>query len=595
MIVGAIQILDSRLVNQIAAGEVVERPAAVVKELLENSLDAGADRIQVEADKGGIKGIKVVDNGRGIPRDEISLALARHATSKLRDLADLERVSSLGFRGEALPSIASVARLSLTSRTPEAGEAWRVCCEGGGEVSDPAPAAHPSGTTVEIADLFFNTPARRKFLKTEATELRHVDQVIKRLALSRFDVGFSFRHNGGRASRYPAAPGAADQTQRIAAICGGSFAEQSVYVEDEAGGMRLWGWCGLPTFSRPHATLQYFFVNGRVVRDKTVAHAIRLAYQDVLYHGRHPAFVLYLDVDPAVVDVNVHPTKHEVRFRDSRGIHDFIHRAVKRCVSMPAGAAASPARVAGSSANAAGAGQDPLVFTERVGEQISAYRQLSAEVAGGGGAASISTAATPAGRAAADQPLGQALAQIHGVYILAQNESGLVLVDMHAAHERITYEKLKLQFASDGLPTQPLLVPVTLEVGDSEMQVWWRHRELLESYGLEIEQLGERTLAVRRVPAAVGGADAAQLVRDILSDLAEYGRSDRVQSMSEELLSTMACHGSIRANRSLTLNEMNALLRQMEETERSGQCNHGRPTWVHVDLKELDSWFLRGR
>jgi len=592
--VGAIQILDPKLVNQIAAGEVVERPAAVVKELLENSLDAGADRIQVEAERGGIRGIKVVDNGRGIARDEISLALARHATSKLRDLADLERVSSLGFRGEALPSIASVARLSLTSRTPEAGEAWSVRCEGGGEVSDPEPAAHPSGTTVEIADLFFNTPARRKFLKTETTELKHVDQVIKRLALSRFDVGFSFQHNGGRASRYPAVPGAADRTERIAAICGGSFAAQSVYVEDEAGGMRLRGWCGLPTFSRPQASLQYFFVNGRVVRDKTVAHAIRLAYQDVLYHGRHPAFVLYLDVDPAVVDVNVHPTKHEVRFRDSRGIHDFIHRAVKRCVSMPAGSAPSPARVAGSSANAAGAGQDPLVFPERVGEQISAYRRLSA-AGGEDGAASISRAETPAGRAAADQPLGHALAQIHGVYILAQNESGLVLVDMHAAHERITYETLKLQFASDGLPTQPLLVPVTLEVGDGEMQVWWRHRELFESYGLEIEQLGERTLVVRRVPAVVGGADAAQLVRDVLSDLAEHGRSDRVQSMSEELLSTMACHGSIRANRSLTLNEMNALLRQMEETDRSGQCNHGRPTWVQLDLKELDSWFLRGR
>lgn len=590
---GAIAILDSKLVNQIAAGEVVERPAAVIKELLENSLDAGADRIQVEAEHGGIKRIRITDNGRGIPRDELALALARHATSKLRDLADLERVASLGFRGEALPSIASVARLSLTSRTPEAGQAWMVRCEGGGDPDGPGPAAHPPGTTVEVADLFFNTPARRKFLKTETTELKHVDQVIKRLALSRFDVGFTFQHNGGRASRFPAA-GTSGGDERIAAICGGGFIEQSVYLEDEAGGMCLSGWCGLPTFSRPQATLQYFFVNGRVVRDKTVAHAIRLAYQDVMYHGRHPAFVLYLEIDPARVDVNVHPTKHEVRFRDNRGVHDFIHRAVKRCVSRPAGETPSPARVAGLQTGAPGARQGAMPLPERVGEQIDAYRQLGAEPAAGIETAEPAAAhAEPAAGAA--PALGYAVAQLHGIYILAQNEAGLVLVDMHAAHERITYEKLKAQYESEGLPTQPLLVPVTLEVGEIEMDTWSRHRDVFETCGLEIEALGERTLAVRRIPSALGGTDTASLVRDVLSDLAAHGRSERVQSLTGELLSTMACHGSVRANRSLTLSEMNALLRQMEETERSGQCNHGRPTWVQFDLQELDRWFLRGQ
>lgn len=589
-----IAILESRLVNQIAAGEVVERPAAVAKELLENSLDAGATRIHIEAENGGIKRIKITDNGQGMPGDEIALALARHATSKLRELADLERVGSLGFRGEALPSIASVSRLSLTSRAGDAPEAYAVRCDGGGAVEGPKPAAHPAGTTVEMTDLFFNTPARRKFLKTETTELKHVDQVIKRLALSRFDVGFSFQHNGGRASRYAEAADPARRDDRIAAICGASFVEQSIYLEDEVSGMRLSGWCGLPTFSRPQTTLQYFFVNGRVVRDKTVAHAIRLAYQDVMYHGRHPAFVLYLDIDPGRVDVNVHPTKHEVRFRDNRGVHDFIHRAVKRCVSQPAGATPSPARTAGAPTvfSNGGGEQGAMAFSERVGDQISAYRQLSGTSDGGAPAPGASPSVVSGGQTPV---LGYALAQIHGIYILAQNEAGLVLVDMHAAHERITYEKLKTQFESDALPTQPLLVPVTLEVGDTEMGLWDEHQDLFESYGLKIEQMGERTLVIRQIPAAVGGADAAELVRDILSDLSEHGRSDRVQSMSEELLSSMACHGSVRANRALTVNEMNALLRQMEETERSGQCNHGRPTWVQFDLKELDSWFLRGR
>ncbi len=589
----AIEILDSRLVNQIAAGEVVERPAAVVKELLENSLDAGATRIQVEADRGGVKRIRVVDNGVGIPPEQLSLALARHATSKLRSLEDLERVGSLGFRGEALPSIASVSRMTLTSRAGDRDQAWCVYCEGGGAVDEPRPSAHPAGTTVEITDLFFNTPARRKFLKAESTELKHIDQNIKRLALSRFDVEFSFRHNDGRASRYPRASSRDDCTARIAAICGREFSGQSVHMEEEGFGMRLSGWCGLPTFSRPQATLQYFFVNGRAVRDKTIAHAIRSAYQDVMYHGRHPAFVLYLELDPALVDVNVHPTKHEVRFRDSRSVHDFVRGAVKRHVSRPAGEASPPATAAAhagggpgfSGVGHRGGGQSSMALPEQVREQLDTYRHLGDAPEGSG-------PSEPRGPVPA---LGYAVAQIHGIYILAQNAEGLVVVDMHAAHERITYEKLKTQYDSDAIAAQPLLVPVTLEVGDAEMSVWAEHRELFSTFGLEVEALGERTLAVRQVPAALQGGDTAALVRDILSDLLEHGRSDRVQVMSDELLSTMACHGSVRAHRSLTIGEMNALLRRMEETERSGQCNHGRPTWVQFDLAELDSWFLRGR
>lgn len=584
----AIEILDSRLVNQIAAGEVVERPAAVVKELLENSLDAGAARIQVDAERGGVKRIRVTDDGEGMAAEQLPLALARHATSKLRSLDDLERVASLGFRGEALPSIASVARLSLTSRARDGEQAYSVQCEGGAAVSEPRPAAHPVGTTVEITDLFFNTPARRKFLKAESTELKHMDQNIKRLALSRFDVEFAFRHNDGRASRYPQASNHNQRADRIAAICGGEFAAQSVHIDEQGFGMRLAGWCGLPTFSRPQTTLQYFFVNGRAVRDKTIAHAIRSAYQDMMYHGRHPAFVLYLELDPALVDVNVHPTKHEVRFRDSRSVHDFVYGAVKRQVSRPAGESARPAPAAARAGVAHGHGeQAAMSLPEQVREQLSAYQHLGEAPASARRTAPPDPGPSPA--------LGYAVAQVHGIYILAENAGGLVVVDMHAAHERITYERLKSQYDAESLATQPLLVPVTLEVGDAEMSVWEEHRGLFESFGLDIEALGERTLAVRQVPAALQGADTAALVRDVLADLLEHGRSDRVQVMAEELLSTMACHGSVRAHRSLTLGEMNALLRQMEDTERSGQCNHGRPTWVQLDLKDLDNWFLRGR
>jgi len=582
----AIQILDSQLINQIAAGEVVERPAAVVKELLENSLDAAATRIDVDIDRGGVKRIEVSDNGTGMAGSQLALALSRHTTSKLWRLADLERIASLGFRGEALPSIASVSRLPLTSRGQGEDSAYRIHCEGDGPIAEPRPAAHPQGTTVEVRDLFFNTPARRKFLKAETTELKHIDQTIKRLALSRFDVAFSLRHNAGRAVQYAAAPDGEQALQRVAAICGADFADRCVEVDESASAMRLHGWCGLPTFSRPQTTLQYFFVNGRAVRDKTIAHALRAAYQDVMYHGRHPAFVLYLEIDPGLVDVNVHPTKHEVRFRDSRAVHDFVHRAVKRRVSRPAGDAPANAVAAGAPAASPQGGQASMALPDRVHEQMSAYRELSAAPADRPVAAPAPGAETP--------PLGYAVAQLHGVYILAQNAEGLVVVDMHAAHERITYERLKSQLDAGALATQPLLVPVTLPVGDAEMRVWEAHRDVLEAGGLAIEPLGEDTLAVRQVPVALQQADIAGLVRDILSDLAAHGRSDRAR-ISEELLSTMACHGSVRANRALSRDEMNALLRQMEETERSGQCSHGRPTWVQFSLAEMDNWFLRGR
>jgi len=586
-----IEILDSQLINQIAAGEVVERPAAVVKELMENSLDARATRVDIDIERGGLKRIKVTDDGIGMAGSQLALALSRHATSKLRALADLERVASLGFRGEALPSIASVSRLTLTSRAGDEAGAFTIDSEGGGRDGEPRPAAHPPGTTVEVRDLFFNTPARRKFLKTETTELKHIDQNIKRLALSRFDVAVRLTHNDGRAVQYPRLNEAGQALERVAAICGEDFAGQCAEVEESVTAMRLHGWCGLPTFSRPQTNLQYFFVNGRAVRDKTIGHALRAAYQDVMYHGRHPAFVLYLEIDPGLVDVNVHPTKHEVRFRDSRAVHDFVYRSVKRRVSRPAGQAAADTVPETAAGGAAGPGIRPsqasLALPDRVHERVGAYREL-------GEAPGVEHLGAPAS-AGQTPPLGYAVAQLHGIYILAQNQAGMVVVDMHAAHERITYEKLKSQLDAGSMSLQPLLVPVTLEVGDAEMSVWEAHRPLFDSCGLQIEPLGERTLAVRQLPAALRHADAAGLIRDTLSDLAQHGRSDRARIMTEELLSSMACHGSVRANRSLTRDEMNALLRQMEATERSGQCNHGRPTWVQLGLAEMDNWFLRGR
>ncbi|WJW74823.1 DNA mismatch repair endonuclease MutL [Thiohalobacter sp. IOR34] len=588
--------LPPQLINQIAAGEVVERPASVLKELLENSLDAGARRLEIDIEQGGVRRIQVRDDGCGIPRQELALALARHATSKIESLDDLERVASLGFRGEALPSIASVSRLTLTSRVDGADSGWRVCGDGSDRVEPPCPAAHPPGTTVEVRDLFFNTPARRKFLRTEATEFRHVEDVVRRIALSRFGVEIQLRHNRRSLWRLPPASGRAEQERRLARLCGAPFVEQSLYVEQQAAGLELRGWLGLPTFSRSQADLQYFFVNGRMVRDRLIAHAVRQAYQDVLYHGRHPAFVLYLDLDPATVDVNVHPAKSEVRFRDSRLVHDVIYRTLHQAIAaLRPGESDAPSRAAPPAAPPAAAPPSQQAMPLRVQEQLAGYAALHPPPV------AETTAPTAEGLAEAEPdadevpPLGFALAQLHGIYILAQNAAGLVLVDMHAAHERITYEGLKRSLAGEGIRSQPLLVPLTLRVSEREAALAEAQPGVFRELGFEVDRIGPEQLAVRQIPALLREADVAALVRDVLCDLLTHGVSQRLETALNAVLSTMACHGSVRANRQLSLAEMNALLRDMERTERSGQCNHGRPTWLQFGLDELDQLFMRGQ
>ncbi|MGV8916431.1 MAG: DNA mismatch repair endonuclease MutL [Pseudomonas sp.] len=625
-----IELLSPRLANQIAAGEVVERPASVIKELLENSLDSGARRIDVDVEQAGIKLLRVRDDGGGISSDDLPLALARHATSKIRELEDLERVMSLGFRGEALASISSVARLTLTSRTRDADQAWQVETEGRDMASRVQPAAHPVGTSVEVRDLFFNTPARRKFLKAEKTEFDHLQEVIKRMALARFDVAFHLRHNGKTVLSLHEANDDTARARRVSAICGPGFLEQALPIEIERNGLHLWGWVGLPTFSRSQADLQYFFVNGRAVRDKLVAHAVRQAYRDVLFNGRHPTFVLFFEVDPAVVDVNVHPTKHEVRFRDGRMVHDFLYGTLHRALGdvrpenqaagtvpitalvRPSGPEAgefgpqgemrlannllepSPAepyaRPAGSGS---GAGYQ-YQYTPRPSSNVpaaeahSAYREFFAPLPQTGAVAlPDSQGDIP--------PLGYALAQLKGIYILAENAQGLVLVDMHAAHERIMYERLKIAMASEGLSGQPLLVPESIAVSQREADCAEEHASLFQRLGFELQRLGPETLAIRQIPALLKQAEANRLVSDVLGDLMEYGTSDRIEAHINELLGTMACHGAVRANRRLAIPEMNGLLRDMENTERSGQCNHGRPTWTQMGLDDLDKLFLRGR
>ena len=615
-----IHLLTPRLANQIAAGEVVERPASVAKELLENSLDSGARRIEVEVEQGGVKLLKVRDDGSGIAADDLPLALARHATSKIRELEDLEAVNSMGFRGEALASISSVSRLTLTSRTADAQQAWQVETEGRDMAPRVQPAAHPVGTSVEVCDLFFNTPARRKFLRAEKTEFDHLQEVIKRLALARFDVAFHLRHNGKTVLNLHEAHDDQGRARRVAAVCGPAFLEQALPIEIERGGLRLWGWVGLPTFSRSQADLQYFYVNGRMVRDKLVAHAVRQAYRDVLFNGRHPTFVLFLQIDPATVDVNVHPTKHEVRFRDSRMVHDFLYGTLHRALAdvrpddqmavAPPGA--SIARVSGAAAGEFGP-QAEMGLAATVLEQSpagasaswampSAYRPTPAPLATAETQAAYREyfapmpSAQPMPQEQGDiPPLGYAVAQLKGVYILSENALGMVIVDMHAAHERIMYERLKQAMASEGLRGQPLLVPETIALSQREADCAEEHAAWFSRLGFELQRLGEESLAIRQVPVLLKQAVAAQLVRDVLADLLEYGSSDRIEAHLNELLATMACHGAVRANRRLSLPEMNALLRDMEQTERSGQCNHGRPTWTQLGMDDLDKLFLRGR
>jgi DNA mismatch repair protein MutL len=655
-----IRLLPPQLINQIAAGEVVERPASVVKELVENSFDAEARSIEVDVELGGLRLIRIRDDGFGIDREDLPLALSRHATSKIASLDDLERVASMGFRGEALPSISSVSRLTLTSRTQQAGNAWRVQADGTEGELDLQPAAHPIGTTIEVRDLFYNTPARRKFLRSEKTEFSHIETLLKRMALSRFETGFVLRHNQRDVLSLKPAPSQCEREGRVALMCGAAFLENALSVDFSASGLRLSGWVGLPTFSRSQPDMQFFYVNGRGVKDKLVTHAVRQAYHDVLYHGRQPVYVLYLELDPALVDVNAHPAKLEVRFRDSRLVHDFLFRALHRTLaddrpgmvsprfpresegvetgSTPAIGALSP------QVGRAGWGQSNGLLQPSLDRPHLEAPRLRLSTEGGGTASpqrglesspcsSLSPLRPPSSfarpvqqaslplqvaesvRAYADlyspsketqsgelpegdqahPPLGHAIAHLHGIYILAETRNGLVLVDGHAAHERITYEKLKKQHQAGGVSSQPLLLPVRIRLSTAEADLAEEFSAEFARLGLEITRSGVDTVLVRAVPALLSGTDAEVLVRDALADLSQHGRSLRLEQTMNGVLAAMACHGSVRAHRRLTIPEMNALLREMEVTENCGQCNHGRPTWVELSAKDLDKFFLRGQ
>ncbi|HEX4300340.1 MAG TPA: DNA mismatch repair endonuclease MutL [Gammaproteobacteria bacterium] len=584
--------LPTQLVNQIAAGEVVERPASVMKELMENALDAGARRIELDVEGGGTRLMRVRDDGGGIPKEELSLAVARHATSKIGSLEDLERVVTLGFRGEALPSIGAVARLSLTSRTPDSEHAWRLEGDGHGRYAEPVPAAHTAGTSVEVRDLFFNTPARRKFLKSEATEFGHLETAVRRLGLARHDVDLQLKHNGRAVLVLQAAADRAGVERRLKELVGPEFIGHAFHIEQQAGGMRLSGWLARPTFSRSQADLQYFYVNGRAVRDKLLVHAARLGFNDVMFHGRHPAYVLYLELDPARVDVNAHPAKQEVRFRDSRLVHDFVFRTVQEALAATHPQAVASATDGGHMAafapgyRPAGLGPSQIPM---VAEALAAYGHLHG--APDAPAASASVAAPLSGV----PPLGFALAQLHGIYILAASPDGLILVDTHAAHERITYERMKAALQQGGVVSQPLLVPLNVAVSKREADLAETAAAVLAQGGFLVERRGPESLSIREVPALLAREDIAALLRDLLADLAEHGESRRVDESLERVLAGAACHTSLRAHRELTLAEMNALLRDMERTPRADQCNHGRPTWTRLTHSELDRLFLRGR
>lgn len=614
----SIRQLSSELINQIAAGEVIERPASVVKELIENSVDAGATRIEIEIGDGGARLIRVRDNGTGIAVDELPLAVASHATSKIGSLDDLEQVLTLGFRGEALPSIASVGRFALSSRPVAQETGWRLEIEGGRNQTQ-QPAQHPIGTTTEVRDLFYNVPARRKFLRAERTEFGHIDELVKSMALARMDIEFRLSHNDKLIRLLRPATSESTALQRVGEVCGDAFIGQSLHLDHAAAGLRLSGWIGLPTASRSQTDQQFFYVNGRLVRDRVLAHAVRQAYADVLFHGRHAAFILYLQLDPTLVDVNVHPAKHEVRFRESRLVHDFLYRTLHAALaetragavsSAPLGLAAEPTnlpRVDGqtlpnttwSVPHTDWRMQPPLGLGVR--EPLAEYALLVGMHEKNGTAGSEQISIIPTASSSMEigdgsvPPLGFALAQLHGIYILAQNAMGLILVDMHAAHERITYEKLKVARENDGIRAQILLVPLTLAVSEREAACVEEQAERFAELGFEICRSGPQSLLIRRYPVLLEGADVGNLVRDVIADILTHGNSRRLEELQNEVISTMACHGSVRANRRLNLLEMNALLREMEATERSGQCNHGRPTWIQLSMAELDRLFLRGR
>ena len=592
-----IQKLPDNLINQIAAGEVIERPASVIKELLENSIDATASSVSIEIEKGGIQRIAIRDNGTGIEKEQLATALTRHATSKIRSIEDLMTIHSLGFRGEALPSIASISRLSMTSNTEQSNQGWALYSEGGTSNLTAKPAAHAKGTSVEINDLFYNTPARRKFLRTEKTEFSHCEQVVKRLALANFHIEISLRHNQKTIFSLPAAQNIEDKVSRLEKLIGKSFIEQAIYVERTDGDMKLYGWIAAPTFSRSQADLQFQYVNSRHIRDKTISHAIKLAYQDVLYHGRHPAYVLFLEVDPLSVDVNAHPAKHEVRFHDSRSIHNFVRQTIKQAVSEVRSASIDTRDLNKLSSPSS----PPSVQSYLNTNATSANKQFEALYS--------SAVAEPKGdpfRPTQAQPntdnqeneiplLGYAVAQLHGIYILAQNKSGLVLIDMHAAHERVVYEQLKSTDSTTQLARQQLLVPLQIIITETEATLVESQLDTFESFGFEINRMGDTSIVIRTVPNILSNTDISELIRDVIADIQKNSMSTRVEERRNEMLSSIACHGSIRANRSMTIHEMNALLRAMEITERSNQCNHGRPTWIQLSISDLDKLFLRGR
>ncbi len=601
-----IRLLPPQLINQIAAGEVVERPASVVKELVENAFDAGACQVEVDIEMGGLRLIRIRDDGIGMGQDELPLALSRHATSKIASLADLERVSSMGFRGEALPSISSVARLALTSRTQDTHNAWRILADGKEEGYEILPASHPKGTCVEVRDLFYNTPARRKFLRSEKTEFSHIETLIKRMALSRFETGFVLRHNQRDVLKLKPATTQTEREGRVALLCGETFLDSALAVDFESSGLRLSGWVGLPTFSRSQADMQFFYVNGRLVRDKLVTHAVRQAYQDVMYHGRQPVYVLYLALDPAMVDVNAHPAKLEVRFRDSRLVHDFLFRALHRAIAddRPTASALAPT-ISGEMPTMPSTDRPSPAYFGRLGSSLShAARQTSLPLQVRETLLNLNELYTPASskppqisqpNEPTHPPLGFAIAHLHNIYILAETATSLILVDAHAAHERVTYEKLKHQQLAGGVASQPLLLPVSIKLSEAEADLTEEFAHSFASLGMDLTRSGPDTVRVRSMPALLAGVDAEKLLRDALADLNQHGRSLRLEQAVNGVLATMACHGSIRAHRRLTIPEMNALLREMETTENSGQCNHGRPTWVELSGKDLDRFFLRGQ
>ena len=594
-----IRVLPSELVDQIAAGEVIERAASVVKELVENSLDAGAHRIEVDIERGGVGLIRVRDDGGGIPADELPIAISRHATSKIASMDDLESITTLGFRGEALPSIGSVSRLRVASHPTGAPHASEILVDGGA-VSDVRPCAHPAGTTIEVRDLFFNVPARRKFVRSDATELGHIARLVERIALSRFDVGVRLR-SGERVLLDVQAAKEGVEEGRLAQILGKDFLVRSVPIEHHAGPVEITGWVGLPTASRGQPDQQYWFVNGRAVRDKLLMNAVRVAYRDVLYGGRHPAYVLYLTIDPRLVDVNAHPQKLEVRFRDSRQIHEFVFRAIERVLANTRpDVAAAPAAVAEFKSDSAPyvaslpfyqPSRDPwavgnAVRDAAVSESPAALHELSRR------AESPMRSNTSA---QVEQPLGVALAQLHGIYILSQTREGLVLVDMHAGHERVLYEQLKAAHAAAAPASQQLLEPIVVELKAHELEAILENREDWEKAGFELDALGSTRLALRRVPALLTGENVGEIVTSVIRDMETDVHGHHLDGAADKFLGTLACRTAIHAHRRLTLPEMNSLLRQMESTDRANQCNHGRPTWTRLSLPELDQLFLRGR